>query len=305
MKLSVSRTPTGDLYLSRAILTILRDADLTVDVFNPAAGEARQIASVHEGLADLGVGLAEWVRWAYRSEAAYDGWRHTSLRALAVVRQPLWLVLASRWDLRFSELSDLASTPLRVLTYPPSGHSAGWSYLIDQALTDNGLSFAAIKRAGGRFVDCTRDDPALYRGDIDLVALPYGLVPGAVGRAWSRAAAMTDLRILPLPDTVQRLASEYGLATRPMPAGGVLDAPPVPSLYLPRTVIFGSERLDDEDATRVLTALIERRDLLADAGFQLDPPTAFAPDIGIRYHRAAMAFYKNAGLLPPPVSASR
>lgn len=305
MKLSVSRTPTGDLYLSRAILTVLRDADLSVEVFNPAAGEARQIASVHEGLADLGVGLVEWVRWAYRSEAAYDGWRHTSLRALAVVRQPLWLVVAARWDLRFNELSDLAGAPLRVLTYPPSGHSAGWSYLIDQVFTDNGLPLADIKRAGGRFIDCTSDDPALHRGDIDLVALPYGLVPGAVGRAWSLAAATTDLRVLPLTDTMQRVASRYGMATRPLPAAGLLDAPAIPSLYLPRTVIFGSERLADEDATRVLTALVEQRDVLADAGFQLDSPTAFAPDIGVRYHRAAMAFYKEAGLLPQPVAASR
>ena len=305
MKLSVSRTPTGDLYLSRAILTILRDAGLTVDVFNPAAGEARQIASVHEGLADLGVGLAEWVRWAFRSEAAYDGWRHTSLRPLAVVRQPLWLTFAARFGLQFNQLSDLAGTPLRVLTYPPSGHSAGWSYLIDEALTENGLSFADIKRAGGRFIDCTRDDPALHRGDIDLVALPYGLIPGAVGKAWALAAATTDLRIVSLPETVQRLASRYGLATRPLPAGGVLDPPPVPSLYLPRTVIFASERLDDEDATRVLTALMERRDVLADAGFQLDPPTAFAPDLGVRYHRAAMAYYKEAGLLPQPAGAPR
>lgn len=298
MKLSVSRTPTGDLHLSRAILAILRNADLDVDVFNPAGGEARQIASVHEGLADLGVGLAEWVRWAYRSEAAYDGWRHTSLRALAVVRQPLWLMVAARWDLRARSLGELGETPLRVLTYPPSGHSAGWSFLTDAVFAEYGLSFGDIKAAGGRFVDCTADDPGLRRGDVDVVALPYGLVPGAVGRAWSLAAATTDLRPIDVSEGAQRVAQRYGLEVGAVPGGGIIDAGGLQTLYLPRTVIFASERLDDEAAEQVVTALVDGRERLADAGFTLDPTRAFQPDIGVRYHRAALAYYKQAGLLP-------
>ena len=298
MKLSVSRTPSGDLHLSRAILAILRDAGLEVGVFNPAGGEARQIASVHEGLADLGVGLAEWVRWAYRSEAAYDGWRHTSLRALAVVRQPLWLVVAARWDLRARSLSDLRETPLRVLTYPPSGHSAGWSFLIDEVFAEYGVSFRDIKAAGGRFVDCTADDPGLRRGDVDVVALPSGLVPGAVGRAWAMAAATTDLRVIDVSAGVERVAQRYDLEVRTAPGGGIVDAAGLQALYLPRTVIFASERLEDAAAEQVVTALVDGRERLGDAGFTLDPTRAFQPDIGVRYHRAALSYYKQAGLLP-------
>lgn len=298
MKLSVSRTPTGDLYLSRAILGLLRQANLQVDVFNPAGGEARQIASVHEGLADLGVGLAEWVRWAYRSEAAYDGWRHTSLRALAVVRQPLWLVVAARWDLRAGSLSEARDMPLRVLTYPPSGHSAGWSFLTDAVFAEYGLSFGDIKAAGGRFVDCTQDDPGLRRGDVDIVALPAGLVPGAVGRAWSLAAAATDLRVIDVSAGAASVAQRYGLDVQTVPGGGIVDAAGLQTLYLPKTVIFASERLEDADAEQVLSALVDGRDRLADAGFTLDPTRAFEPAIGVRYHRAALSYYKQQGLLP-------
>lgn len=296
IKVSTTDVLTGDTILAATVSDLLTEAGIDVDRFVASSGEARRISSVHEGIADLSVGLAPMLRWAYRSEAAYDGWRQTSMRALVSLSRPAWFALAAPAAAGAGSLADVvaANAIPRVLAYPPDGHSAGWVHTLGALLGTAGARLADLKAAGS-FVDPTTE-PRI--GDeIELVALPYG-TPGVDELAWARAHTALDLRPLEV-DGLDRVADELGFEVRQLPTGGLLPATTT-ALYAPRTVVFASERLDDGIATTLVAALHDHRDRLLAEGFLLDPTAAFDPQLGVRYHRAAIAYYRDAGVLPQP-----
>lgn len=300
MKIALTSAPTAETVLARTIGGLLRDAGHEIEFFTASSGEARRMSSVHEGVADLSVGVSTMVRWAYRSEAGYDGWRHTSLRLLTALQRPVWFVLAARGDLGPDVLTRGDHQPgLRMLCYPPDGHSAGWAHLLAETLQEAGTGFDAIRDAGGRLLDVTVQGTTFGRDDVDVVALPYGL-PGLDQAAWARATTLLDLQPLAVGEALATVARRYDLGLRPPPVGGSVPAGAPPTLFVPTTFVFASERLADDVAEAVVGVLHDHRDALLAEGYALDPSAAFDPGAGLRYHRAAIGYYRQAGVLPQP-----
>lgn len=299
VKVALTDAQTGDTILARRICRLLDDAGLEVDEFHSSSGEARRLSSVHEGVADLSVGLSVMVRWAYRSEAAYDSWRHTSLRALVALDRPVWFTAATRAD-HPADLLERFRTDRRalsVLCYPPDGHSAGWAFLLNELLRASSIDLGDIRRAGGRLIDPTED--VWSPEEVDIVVLPYG-APGVDERAWARLWSH-GLQPLHWGETTERVARRHELEVRPLPEGGLVPDGSPPALYFPRTLVFASERMADDEARKIISVLHESRDSLHAAGYSLDPTRAFDPAAGLRYHRAAIGFYREAGMLPETV----
>jgi TRAP-type uncharacterized transport system substrate-binding protein len=239
-----------------------------------AGGEARAIAGVHEGMAELGLNLAPAVRWAYRAEGAYDGWRHTSLRGLATLWAPQWLAVAVRWEARVTSLEQLAERrlPLRVVVHAPDGPATTWSYVTGRLLAAHGLSLAALVEWGGRVDDLAE------AGDFDLLIAPLGATAGRAAELWRGAAG---LRFLGLGDAAAaRLERDLGVPARALPEGAAAGlGEGVRALWMPRLLLYASERLEVETARALLAALAAgREELLAEHAFldaanaREDPP---------------------------------
>ncbi|MGH3499498.1 MAG: TAXI family TRAP transporter solute-binding subunit [Nocardioidaceae bacterium] len=301
MKLAVPRARMPEAALTAVVTDVLRSAGQEVDAFDAAGGEARDIAAVHEGMADLGVGVADWVSWAYRARAAYEGWRHTSLRALVDVWQPQWLGIAVEAQSSVRTLREAGEqrSAVRLVTHPKSGYSAGWSHLVEEVFRGHGFELRDVAGDGGQIVDGASFDwqPAEDDG-FDLLALAYGPQLGAVGTTWAQAGAHADLRFLVVDDEVMTAVAErHGLRTRPLPTGGLVEVPTgARSLYLPRFCVYASERLQDAEAQAIVGTLHDHRDQLLAAGFFLDPLRAFSTDGGLRLHRGALAYSREMGL---------
>ncbi len=302
VRIATTEHPTGDTILARTVGRLLRDAGEEVEYFAASSGEARRVASVHEGVADMSVGPTHVVRWAYRSEAAYDSWRHTSFRVLAVLQRPLWFALAARPELagRLGEVFERERPSLRVLCYPPDGQAAGWVHLTNELLRTQGLDLSTIRAAGGGCLDPTRDGVEVGAGEVDLVALPYG-APGLELTAWARATG-PHLAPLDLGEGTAQVAARHGMRTRPLPEGSLPPQGELPMLYLPTTLVFASERMSDGLAHRIVSTLHDARAELLVDGYTLDPALAVDTRLGVPFHRAAIAYYRETGVLPPPSS---
>jgi TRAP-type uncharacterized transport system substrate-binding protein len=267
LRLSFAERGTPEWHLGRAIAGVARAGGLDLELVRMPGGEARQIAAIHEGMAELSVNIAEAVRWAYRAEGAYDGWRHTSLRAIGTIWKPQWLAVAVRWELGIRSLDELAewTAPLRALVHVPDGPSTSWSYLTRQLLRAHGVSLEDITARGGRVTDCVTGLHAAREGDFDLLVAPLGTHRGAWGRIWHDASVSANLRFLGLSDAVaERFERRQGVGARPLPAGilrGVEEG--ISALWFSRYLVYASERLERDEALTLFAALADgRRELL-------------------------------------------
>lgn len=268
-----------------------RGVDLVSKQFD--GGEARRVGSIHEGMAEVSIALEETVRWAYRAESAYDGWRHTSFRLVAGIEQVQWLAVAAREDARVASLADLGEArDLRVLTYVPGGESATWAYLAGELLRAHG-----VDPARHRLFDVERERARIRRLDFDLLVAPLGPFRGWRGSLWHEASTLAPLRFLPLEDAaLDRLEQEHGLRRGLLPAeylAGVDE--PVQTLRFDRWLVVASERLEDEAALTLAAALDRGRERLAPLHAFHDPRRPLL-DVGVPVHRAVRTARTDAGL---------
>lgn len=293
LRISFAQRETPEWRLALLLARVAGEAGVPVAPIRMAGGEARAIAGVHEGMAEIGLNLLQSVRWAYRAEGAYDGWRHTSLRALGSILQPQWLTVAVRWDLRVTSLQELAQRrpPLRVLAHLPDGPATTWSFLTGRLLAAHGLTFADLTAWGGRLSDCASVAAlaAARQGDFDVVIAPLGAVAGPAAQLWHAVGEAVDLRFLALDEAVaDRLAGELGIASRTVPDGMLRGlGPAVRALCLSHVLLYASERMEGETARTLFHAVAGARELLADehaffdAAHALDDPP-IPPHRGLR-----------------------
>ncbi|MGH2856737.1 MAG: hypothetical protein ACRDMJ_04550 [Solirubrobacteraceae bacterium] len=300
LRISFAQRDTPEWRLALLIARLAGEAGVPLVPIRMAGGEARAIAGVHEGMAEVGVNLAQSVRWAYRAEAALDGWRHTSLRALGSIWQPQWLAIAVRWELRISELHEIGQRrlPLRVLAHLPDGPATTWSFLTGRLLRAHGLTFSELTDWGGRLDDCATAPAiaAARQGDFDVLVAPLGALAGPAAQLWHAASQAVDLRFLGLDDAVAgSLARELGIASRALPEGIVRGVGPgVRTVCLSRLLLYASERMEGATARALFEAVAGGRELLADEHAQFDAAHALddppiPPHPGVRELAAAKA----------------
>lgn len=298
LRISFAERTTPEWRLARVVAQLACAAGVPLELTRMAGGEARAIAGVHEGMAEIGLNLAESVRWAYRAEAAYEGWRHTSLRALGSIWKPQWLLVATRSELDVKTLAQLAEQrpALRALVHLPGGPATTWAFLTNRLLTAHGLTLADLLAWGGRTSDCVADLAAAREGDFDLIIAPYGAHAGPAGELWQAASTAASLRFLGLTDTVaEDFKRDFGIASRVLAEGalpGVGEG--MRALWFPRYLLYTSERLEARTARAIVEALAAgREELLAEYAF-FDVAHAL-DDAPIRPHRGIREI---AG--PPP-----
>ena len=288
MRIAVGPPGTPEAYLAQAVIEVAQEAGIALTAKRFDGGEARRVASVHEGMSEFSLALAETVRWTYRAEGAYDGWRHTSLRALAALYHPIWLGVAARWESGVSSLEDLArARNLRLLAPLRGGESATWSFVAQQVLATHGAAPAQLLDRGCRVEDIAKAGARVTTLDFDIIVAPLGASASAADRMWQEAALRANLRFLPLPAALKdRLGSEYALRCGSIPANFLrgIEAP-LPAIMFERWLIFSSERLEDDVAVNFARALEQKRRHLVPLHAFLDPLASF-DDAGVPVHRA-------------------
>lgn len=300
LRIATAEAGTPEWYLAAAVKRLAGEAGIELEPKRFEGGEARRVASVHEGMAEIGIALVETAGWAYRAESAYDGWRHTSLRALAAIEQTQWLGVAARWEARVGSLEELAEARrLRLLVPLPGGDSASWTFLAAEALAAHGARPAQLAELGWRVEDVSAAGRRVRALDFDVLVAPIGPYRGAQARLWQEASALASLRFLPLSErALGRLESEHGVGRGSLPADylrGVDE--PVPTIRFDRWLVFASERLEDEVAVAVARALEAGRSQLAPLHASLDPLRPL-DDVRIPVHRAVVRDRRERGLAP-------
>jgi TRAP-type uncharacterized transport system substrate-binding protein len=300
VRIAVGPTGTPEAYLAQAVIRIAQTAGITLEPKRFDGGEARRVASVHEGMSEVSIALAETLRWTYRAEGAYDGWRHTSLRTLAAIYHPLWLGIAARWESGIAKLEDLASARnLRLLAPLRGGESATWSFVADQVLAAHGAPPAELIKRDWRVEDIAKAGARVRNLDFDVIVAPLG-APGSVhAQLWHEASVRGNLRFLPIDDPLRdRLASDAGVRCGAVPANYLrgLDAS-VQTVAFDRWMIFASERLEDDVAIGLARALENGRQSLVPLHAFLDA-TASLEDARVPVHRAVLKDRQERGLTP-------
>ncbi|MCC7485681.1 MAG: hypothetical protein IT529_11935 [Burkholderiales bacterium] len=298
MKIAIGQAGTPEWHLCAFAGEAAAAAGIALERKRFDGGEARRVASVHEGMADVSVALAETVRWTYRAQGAYDGWRHTSLRALAAIHHAQWLGVAARWEAGIGSLADLgAARDLRLSAPLPGGESATWAFAAGQALAAHGVRVGELAERGWRVEDLAKGAARVRSLDFDVLIAPLGPVGSTHASLWQEASVLANLRFLPLSDAaLERIHSDHGLPRATLPAGTLrgVDAP-VPTVGFQRWTVFVSERLEDRVALALARALEERRAALVPLHAALDPLCSLE-DLGLPVHRAVKRDREERGL---------
>lgn len=289
MKMSVGHAGHPEHFLSEVLIEIAAGAGIRLEgkAFD-GGGEARRIASVHEGMAEVSLAMAETARWTYRAEGAYDGWRHTSLRALSAFQYPQWLGIAARWESGIGTLDDLrAARNMRLIAPLAGGASATWSFIAERVLSASGAKTAELVERGWRTEDLANAQQRVEHGDFDLLVAPLGAPGSLYAHVWHTASIVANLRFLAMPDTLlAEFESQYGLHRAALPARYVRGVEtPLSTLFFPDWVIVASERLEDEVAMALSRAFEARRDALLPLHASLDPLRSL-DGFGLPVHRA-------------------
>lgn len=262
--------------------------------------ESRQLASVHEGYADVSVNVSDFVRWAFNGEAAFDGPRHTSLRAIASVFLPQWMAIGTRWEARLTSLDQITGRdePLRFFTYRKDEPWTGFSFVVDRLVQAHGFTLSGIEAAGGRVWSQRTPGQVTREGNFDVAIAPANGRYGLGGRSWMEAAMLHNLRYVSVHQQVLRqLTSELGIEASTMPRGllrGVDE--PVWTLCFPNYTIYASERLEDNTAYGLARALDRDPDRFAERNVVYAPSRA-AERTGCPLHPGAERYYRERGYL--------
>ncbi len=306
MKIAIGQAGTPEWHFCSVVKRAAEQAGVALEQKRFDGGEARRVASVHEGMSDVSVALAETVRWTYRAESAYDGWRHTSLRALAAIYHTQWLGVAVRWETGIGSLADLATARnLRLIAPLPGGESATWTFVVNQALAAHGVRVEELAERGWRVEDIARGQSRVRNLDFDVLIAPLGPIGSVHASLWQEASVLANLRFLPLSDaSLDRLGSEHGLLRAELPGNYLrgVDAP-VATVRFDRWVVFASERLEDPIALTLTRVLEEHRLSLLPLHAALDPLLPL-DDLGLPVHRAVKRDRQERGLAATAVSAA-
>jgi TRAP-type uncharacterized transport system substrate-binding protein len=299
IRVAVADRGAPEWYFAAVLRRLAADAGVNIQSKRFDGGEARRVASIHEGMAEVCIAPEETVRWAYRAEAAYDGWRHTSFRLLAGIEQAQWLAVAARADLHLASLDELAGVRgLRMLTYVPGGESATWSFVVRELLAAHGVGDENV-----RLLDFELERTRVRRLDFDLIVAPLGAFRGWRSAIWQEAAALTPLRFLPLGAAALARLEGHGLRRRLLPADELPGLEePVETVGFDRWLVFCSERLEDETALALVRALDEGRDRLAPLHAFHDARRPLL-DVGVPVHRAVRQERDERGLERVPATA--
>jgi TRAP-type uncharacterized transport system substrate-binding protein len=250
-------------------------------------------------MAEVSVGMAETLRWTYRAEGAYDGWRHTSLRALGVLQYVQWLGIAARWEAGIGTLEELRDRRNKRLLAPlPGGRSATWSFITRLILSASAATAEHLDSRGWRIEDLTAAQARLDAADFDVLIAPLGAPGSAYARIWETAAMTSNLRFISLPHKLLgSLTSEYGIREGAVPAEYLrgMDAP-LSTLAFYEWVVVASERLEDEIAVRIANALDEHRDVFLPLHAWVARPRAL-DSLGLPLHRAVKRRLQEEGSL--------
>jgi TRAP-type uncharacterized transport system substrate-binding protein len=299
MKLSIGDPGLPEHYLGLAVAEAAGRAgvDLQCRSFD-GGGEARRIASVHEGMAEVSVGMAETVRWTYRAEGAYDGWRHTSLRALGVLQYVQWLGIAARWEAGIGTLEELRDERNKRLLAPlPGGRSATWSFITGRILSACGATAGQLDAHGWRVEDLADAQARVETADFDVLIAPLGAPGSAYARIWDSAAIKSNLRFISLPHKLLgSLTSDYGINGGAVPAQYLrgIDVP-LSTLAFSEWVVVASERLEDEIALSIANALDEHRELFLPLHAWVARPRTL-DSLGLPLHRAVKRRLQEEGI---------
>lgn len=300
MKFAMGPAGTIEGQLGAAVIRLAAAAGIALQPKRFDGGEARRVASVHEGMADVSVALAETLGWTYRAESAYDGWRHTSLRALAAVQHQQWLGVAARWEAGIGSLGELGTARnLRLLAPLRGGESATWSFIAEEVLAAHGAMPADLAQRGWRVEDIAKAAARIRGLDFDVLIAPLG-PPGSLhAQLWHEASALGNLRLLPLSDPLlDRLHAEHGLAPAALPAHYLRgQEAPMTTIGFGRWIVFVSERLEDEIAVRLSRALEDGRLSLLALHASLDPLRPL-DDLRVPVHRAVRRDRERRGIAP-------
>jgi TRAP-type uncharacterized transport system substrate-binding protein len=298
IRIAVADRGAPEWYFAAVLRRLGRAAGVELQPKSFDGGEARRVAAIHEGMAELCVAPEDTVRWAYRAEAAYDGWRHTSFRLLAGIEQLQWLAVAARADVQLRSLEELAGArELRVLTYVPGGESATWSFVVGELLAAVGAGAENV-----RLLDLELERTRIRRLDFDLLVAPLGPFRGWRSAVWQEAASLTPLRFLPLGEAALARLEGHGLRRRLLPADELPGLEePVETIGLDRWLVVASERLEDETALALTRTLDEGRDRLAPLHAFHDARRPLL-DAGVPVHRAVLAERRERGFEQAPAA---
>jgi TRAP-type uncharacterized transport system substrate-binding protein len=298
--MAVGPVGTPEAYLANEVIKLAQAAGIALQPKRFDGGEARRVASVHEGMSEVSLALAETVRWTYRAESAYDGWRHTSLRTIAALYHPLWLGIAARWESGIASLDDLAhARNLRLLAPLRGGESATWSFVAEQVLAAHGAAPSELVKRGWRVEDISKAGARARTLDFDLIVGPVGAPGSAHLELWHEASVRANLRFLPVAGALQdRLATEHGVRSGVLPANYLrgLDAS-LHTVMFDRWLVFASERLEDDVAVKLARALEDGRRSFVPVHAFVDPLASF-DDARVPVHRAVGKDRQERGLSP-------
>lgn len=248
---------------------------------------------VNEGQVDFGLENAIAVRQAYLGEGKFKDHQLGQLQLVARL-VPMRMVLAVRADSGIASIADLKGKRL------PAGfpQAVTGELLISAMLTNGGLSYDDVQKV--TVPNFTAMAESFVAGDLDAFI-------HVIGTPRDEQVARDVNGILPLP-----MSSEAGAAARVkeiVPVASLYQLQPAPnltSITQPTEVLqydyFIYTHADEPAAnvTALLQAMANGKGKMVEsvAGLAWFEPEAMYVDIGVPYHPAAQAYFKEHGQIP-------
>lgn len=245
---------------------------------------------------DFGITSSGLLAWAYGGLYSYAGEAYPTLRLIAKIEDPSYLLVAVKADSGITDLAQIADQKLPVQIL------GGGSPISQPILDYYGLTQAAVTSWGGVFENAIAvgqgPDPPF---DVVITenASPANNPESAY---WTKISQKHDLRFLDLPETVlDQLANDKTLGVnRVVAKWGLLRGVdrPIPTVARSGHVVFARSDMPEQVAYDAAKAIDVHRDALKwfIRPYSYDPRTVWA-DLGVPLHPGAERFYREAGYL--------
>jgi len=245
-----------------------------------------------QGPVDFGITEVHFLEWLYEGTHQYakDGPQH-QLRLLALIEDPVYLLVAVKADSGITDLAQLAGRHgLKVMS-----ENDAW---VQPILERYHLTRAEVEAQGGAF----SNPMALTKAsDFDVIVSGLGsLANNRESDVWYEMTTRFQLRFLPVPpDLLKRIASELGGELVDVPVGYLrgLDRP-IATVGRSGHAIFARANLPEDFAYLVAKQLDEYQDLLkwAIRPFSYNPHSVWKAG-PVPLHPGAARYYREVGYL--------
>lgn len=262
----------------------------------PGAGGISNPARVARMPGDLAMSFLPFLRGAYRGERPYRK-AHSELRHVAtLIENKLHVVIAD--TLGITSLGDIRSRQLavRIGTGPPG---SGEEFLLREALAFYGISYADIRRWGGRVDLLGTSERADAWRDYHVDVLVFTIN--------EPAAIVTELlltrpaRLWQVPPALSRSLQETWGTTDARIAAGVYPGhdQPIATVGL-AAVIFGTDDVSDEITYALVRAIAENDKYLdtVHPAFRAWDPKGMIVNADVPYHRGAERYFRERQWIP-------